>query len=158
MWTGEPAGPWTRLDLPGGTTISTAEHLISTPAGPDVAGLLDQRFGLWALRDDEWMLTETFGNRDPGSTSASYVSGLADPGGLVAATYSDGVHFGLWVAGDVPMPTPVSVDGDRTASVAAHGTAPPADRRRPRLTRLADHRLTPSRHMPTRRRGDSGGS
>ncbi len=122
MWTGEPAGPWTRLDLPGGTTISTAERLISTPAGPDVAGLLDQRFGLWALRDDEWMLTETFGNRDPGSTSASYVSGLADPGGLAAATYSDGVHFGLWVAGDVPMPTPVSVDGDRTAFVAAHGT------------------------------------
>ena len=41
--------------------------------------------------------------------------------GLVAATYSDGAHFRLWLAGDVAMPTSVSVDGNRTASLASHG-------------------------------------
>ena len=35
--------------------------------------------------------------------------------------YSDGADYRLWMAGDVPMPTPVSVAGDRAASVAAHG-------------------------------------
>jgi hypothetical protein len=51
----------------------------------------------------------------------AYVSGLADAGDLVAATFSDGERFRLWVEGDVPMPTEVSVDGDRTATLAAHG-------------------------------------
>jgi hypothetical protein len=120
-WTGEGAAPWSRQDLPGGQILSTAERVIDTPAGPDVAGLLDQGFGLWALRNGKWRLMETFGRPEPDGTAASYVSGLAYAGGHVVVTYSDGVRFRLWMAGDLPMPTAVSVDGDRTATVAAHG-------------------------------------
>jgi hypothetical protein len=119
--TGDPGGPWARLKLPGGTVVTTAERLVATPAGPDVAGLLDDGFGLWALRGGSWTLTERFGSTDPDGTDASFVSGLADAGGIVAATYSDGAHFGVWVGSDVPMPAEVTVDGDRTATVAAHG-------------------------------------
>jgi hypothetical protein len=120
-WTGEPAGPWSRLEVPGGTVRTTAERFVATPAGPDVAGLLDDGFGLWALRGGSWTLTERFGSIDPDSTVASFVSGLADAGGIVAATYSDGAHFRLWVGTDVRMPAAVTVDGDRAATVAAHG-------------------------------------
>jgi hypothetical protein len=125
-WYGDRAGPWSRLDLPGGSTVSTAERLVRTPAGPETAGLLDQRFGLWALRGGAWSLVSTFGGRDEAGSSASYLSGLAyvagpTGGGLVAATYSDGARFRLWLDGDVPMPVDVAVDGDRTATVAAHG-------------------------------------
>jgi hypothetical protein len=120
-WTGDRRGPWTRLDLPGGTTITTAERLVATAGGPDVAGLLDDGFGLWVLRNGSWKLTERFGSSDPDGTEVSYVSGLVDAESRLAATYSDGAHFRLWVGEDVPMPTEVAVDGDRTATLAAHG-------------------------------------
>jgi hypothetical protein len=120
-WTGDRGGPWRRLDLPGGSTITTAERLVATSGGPDVAGLLDDGFGLWALRDGSWTLDERFGSTDPDGTAASYVSGLAWAGGRPAATYSDGARFRLWVGQDVPMPTEVRVDGSRDVTVAAHG-------------------------------------
>ncbi len=120
-WTGDPGGSWSLLKLPGGTVLTTAERLVATPAGPDVAGLLDDAFGLWALRGGSWTITERFGSTDPDGSGASFVSGLADAGGIVAATYSDGAHFRLWVGSDVPMPAEIAVDGDRTATVAAHG-------------------------------------
>jgi hypothetical protein len=121
VWTGDRRGPWRRAELPGGSTLSTAERLVDTPAGPDVAGLLDGGFGLWALRAGAWTLDERFGEVDPDGTDAAFVSGLAAPGGLVAATYSDGTRFRLWVTADVAMPAEVPVDGDRTATLAAHG-------------------------------------
>jgi hypothetical protein len=120
-WTGDPAGPWKRVALPGGTTVTTAERIVEASGGPDVAGLLDDRFGLWTLRDGTWRLAERFGSSDPDGSAASYVSGLASAAGRLAATYSDGVRFRLWVGEDLPMPTEVAVDGDRTATIAAHG-------------------------------------
>jgi hypothetical protein len=121
VWAGDPGGRWTRTDLPGGSTVTTADRLVRTRAGPDAAGLLDPRFGLWALRRGAWTEVRAFGSRDPDGTAAPYVSGLASAGGLVAATYSDGARFRLWVGRDVAMPTEVSVDGDRTATLASHG-------------------------------------
>lgn len=120
-WTGDRAGPWARLELPGGETVSTAERIVVASGGPDVAGLLDDGFGLWGLRGGAWSLVERFGSSDPDGTGASYVSGLAYADGRLAATYSDGARFRLWVGEDLPMPTEVTVDGDRTATVAAHG-------------------------------------
>ncbi|MBO0847631.1 MAG: hypothetical protein J2P22_19705, partial [Nocardioides sp.] len=101
---------------------------VSVGAGPMVAGLLDQRFGLWLRHGDGWALEGSFGTRDPGGASAPYVSGLAWTGGLVVATYSNGRQFRLAVGegggpDDVPMPATVSVRGDRTATVATHGPA-----------------------------------
>jgi hypothetical protein len=121
VWTGDAGGPWRRSDLPGGTTITTAERFAAAPPGPDVAGLLDDRFGLWGLRNGSWHLLDRFGATDPDGSVASYVSGLAESLGRVAATYSDGAHFRLWVGEDVPMPTEVTVDGDRSVTVASHG-------------------------------------
>ena len=121
VWTGDRGGPWRQALLPGGSTLSTAERLVGSPAGPDVAGLLDGGYGVWALRDGSWTLDERFGELDPDGTGAAYVSGLAAPGGLVAVTYSDGTRFRLWAANDVPMPAEIPVDGDRTATLAAHG-------------------------------------
>jgi hypothetical protein len=91
--------------------------------GPLVAGVLDQRFGLWLLRRGAWSLAGSFGERDPDGTSAPYVSGLAFGGGLVLATYSNGSVFRL-AAGDSspddsPLPVRVTVQGDHTATVAA---------------------------------------
>jgi hypothetical protein len=121
VWSGDPGSPWHRSVLPGGTTISTAERLAAAPPGPDVAGLLDNGFGLWGLRNESWRLLDRFGASDPDGSNASYVSGLAESLGRVAATYSDGAHFRLWVGEDVPMPTEVTVDGDRSVTVASHG-------------------------------------
>lgn len=121
VWSGSPGGAWHRSDLPGGTAVTTAERLASAPPGPDVAGLLDDRFGLWGLRNGSWRLVDRFGRTDPQGSAASYVSGLAEAYGRVAATYSDGARFRLWMGEDVPMPTEVTVDGDRTVTVAAHG-------------------------------------
>lgn len=121
-WTGDGDGPWTRLELPGGSSVSTADRLVATPVGPDAAGLLDRGFGLWTLSHGAWRVAETFGTTDPEGTAARYVSGLAAAGGLVAATYSDGARFRLWMGRDQPMPVEVSVDGDRTATVASHGS------------------------------------
>jgi hypothetical protein len=120
-WTGDRGGPWERLELPGGTTVTTAERLVAASGGPDAAGLLDDGFGLWELRNGSWSLAERFGSSDPDGSAASYVSGLADADGRLAATYSDGGGFRLWVGEDVPMPTEVTVDGGRTATIAAHG-------------------------------------
>jgi hypothetical protein len=122
VWTGDGDGPWARSDLPGGSTVSTAERLVATPVGPDAAGLLDRRFGLWVLRNGSWALDDSFGSTDPNGTAASYVSGLAAPAGLVAATYSDGARFRLWLGQDVAMPAEVTVDGDRAATLVAHGS------------------------------------
>jgi hypothetical protein len=121
VWSGDRDRPWIRSDLPGATALSTAERLVDTAPGPDVVGLLDDGFGLWELRGGAWTLDERFGEIDPDGTGAAYVSGLAAPAGRVAAAYSDGTRFRLWVTDDVPMPTRVTVDGDRTATLAAHG-------------------------------------
>ncbi len=121
VWTGDRRGPWRRSDLPGGATVSTAERLVAAPPGPDVAGLLDDGFGLWGLRDGSWRLLEHFGASDPDGSNASYVSGLAEAYGWVAATYSDGARFRLWVGQELPMPSDITVDGDHTATIAAHG-------------------------------------
>ncbi len=122
VWTGDGGGPWTRTALPGGSSLSTGERVVQTPPGPDVAGLLDHGLGLWMSRDGRWRLGERFGSIDAGATSAAYVSGMTwAGGGYVAVAYSDGARFRLWVGEDVPMPTEVAVDGDRTATVAAHG-------------------------------------
>jgi hypothetical protein len=121
VWRGDRAGPWTVHGLPGGSRVSTADRLVDTSAGPDAAGLLDGGFGVWALRDGSWRLMERFGAVDPDGSAAPYISGLVAPGGRPAATYSDGVRFRLWVGADVPMPVDVPVDGDRTATLAAHG-------------------------------------
>jgi hypothetical protein len=122
VWSGDREGPWTRTELPGGSSISTGERLVETPAGPDLAGLLDQGLGLWLSRSGHWRLVERFGSVDADARAAAYVSGMAWAGGDAAAvTYSDGARFRLWVGQDVPMPTEVTVDGDRTATVAAHG-------------------------------------
>jgi hypothetical protein len=121
VWAGDAGGSWRLAELPGASTLSTAERLVDTAPGPDVAGLLDDGFGLWALRGGAWMPDERFGEVDPDGTDAAFVSGLAAPGGLVAATYSDGARFRLWVTDDVAMPEEVPVDGDHTATLAAHG-------------------------------------
>jgi hypothetical protein len=121
VWTGDRGGPWTRTELPGASTVSTGDGVVETPPGPDVAGLLDQGFGLWSSRNGRWRLDDRFGTVDADATTAAYVSGIASAVGYVAVTYSDGARFGLWVGEDVPMPTPVTADGDRTATVASHG-------------------------------------
>jgi hypothetical protein len=121
VWAGDPDTSWTRADLPGASSLSTAERLVMTPAGLDAAGLLDDGIGVWALRDGSWRVTERFGSSDPNGSEASYVAGLASSQGRLAATYSDGARFRLWVGEDVAMPTEVAVDGDRTATVAARG-------------------------------------
>jgi hypothetical protein len=123
-WTGDVDAPWQRMDIPGGSVASTAERVVRTGWGPTTAGLLDDGFGLWSLHDGTWTLRQRFGTTDPDGTAANFVSGLAAPvgaAGSVAATYSDGAHFRLWVGQDVPMPTSVTVDGNRSATVAAHG-------------------------------------
>jgi hypothetical protein len=121
-------GKWSGQLLPGGTTISTAERATTTGAGAAVAGLLDQRFGLWLRHGVGWSLGGSFGERDAEATSAAYVSGLAWTGSLIAATYSDGSQFGLAVGevggpDDGPLPEKVTVRGDHTATVATHGPA-----------------------------------
>ena len=121
VWAADPDTSWTRADLPGASSLSTAERLVVTPAGLDAAGLLDDGIGVWALRNGSWRLTERFGSSAPNGSEPSYVTGLASPQGRLVATYSDGARFRLWVGEDVPMPTEVAVDGDRTATVAAHG-------------------------------------
>ena len=120
-WTGDPGGPWTRLELPGGTDLTTAERLVATPAGPDVAGLLDDAFGLWALRGGSWTITERFGSTDPDGTAASFVSGLADAGGMSRRRTATEPTSGSGWGRTCRCPREVAVDGDRTATVAAHG-------------------------------------
>jgi hypothetical protein len=110
--------------LPGGSTISTGQLVVDVGSGPVVAGLLDDRFGLWLRRGRTWSLDGTFGERHAGATSAPYVSGLAWTGSLVLATYSDGRDFRLAIGGGSPgdsdLPVRVSVSGDHTVTVATH--------------------------------------
>ncbi|HET7431087.1 MAG TPA: hypothetical protein VFJ89_06240 [Nocardioides sp.] len=124
VWSGR-GDRWRRQALPGGRTISTAERATRVGAGPVVAGLLDDSFGLWLRQGGRWSLDGSFGERDAGATSAAYVSGLAWTGGLVVATYSDGRQFRLAIGGSSPgeadLPTAVTVRGDHTVTVATHG-------------------------------------
>jgi hypothetical protein len=123
VWSGVPGGTWRRDDLPGGSTVSTADRLARTGGGPDAAGLLDQRFGLWELRGGRWSLRQTFGEHDADGTAAAYVSGLAFTGELVVATYSDGARFRLVVGElDESLPASVTVTGDHAVTVATHGS------------------------------------
>ena len=128
VWRRSADGRWTRATLPGGRSVTTGDRAVEVGLGlgPLVAGVLDQRFGLWLLRRGAWSLEGSFGERDPDGTSAPYVSGLAFGGGLVMATYSDGRVFRL-AAGDSspddsPLPVAVTVQGDHAVTVAAvHG-------------------------------------
>jgi len=124
-WVGSGAGRWTPTRLPGGSTITTAERLVLTGAGPVAVGLDDQGFGVWADRRGRWSQESTFGAEDPDGTSASYVSGAAWTGSLLAATYSDGARFRLALGGTcgldaVPLPVTVNVRGDHTVTIATH--------------------------------------
>jgi hypothetical protein len=126
VWT--PAGPgrWFRQDLPGGDVVSTADHVTQIGSGPLVAGLMDDRFGLWHRDGAAWTLQGTFGQTAAHGGSAAYVSGLAWTGSLVLATYSDGATYRLAVGGTSldpsTLPVSVSVSGDHTVDVATHGT------------------------------------
>ena len=124
VWTGT-GGTWRAQRLPGGSTISTAERATRVGSGPLVAGLLDDRFGVWSRHAGGWTLEGTFGWRDAGATSAAYVSGLAWTGSLVAAAYSDGRVFRLAIGGSSPgastLPTTVTVRGDHAVTIATHG-------------------------------------
>jgi hypothetical protein len=124
VWTGH-GDTWRRQALPGGSTISTGGLATRVGSGPVVAGLLDDRFGLWLRRGGTWSLEGRFGERDAAATSAAYVSGLAWNGSLVAATYSDGTQFRLAIGGvggpgDSDLPTTVSVSGDHAVTIATH--------------------------------------
>ncbi len=124
-WSGSGDGPWTPTRLPGGSTITTAERLVATSAGPVTVGLVDNGFGVWADRDGRWTQASTFGAADPARTSAAYVSGVAWTGSLLAATYSDGVRFRLAIGPTrgldvVPLPREVTVRGDHAVTVATH--------------------------------------
>jgi hypothetical protein len=123
VWTGSGEA-WTSHVLPGGDTISTAERATRVGSGPLVAGLLDDRFGVWAPQGSGWRVRGTFGERDADGTSAAYVSGLAWASGQIVATYSDGSVFRLAVGGSSPaasaLPTTVDVRGDHTVTVATH--------------------------------------
>ena len=125
-WTGSGDGPWRPRRLPGGSTITTAERVVLTGSGPLAVGLDDQGFGAWAESGGRWSLESTFGRVDPGATSAAYVSGAAWTGSRLVTTYSDGARFHLasgttGVMVESPLPTAVTVGGDRTATVTAHG-------------------------------------
>ena len=126
VWTGAGSGPWSRIRLPGGSTITTAERLALTGVGPVAVGLDDQGFGVWTERGGRWVGGSTFGVTDPDATSAAYVSSAGWTGSLLAATYSDGVAFRLAIGPTddlhaVPLPTAVTVRGDHTAVIATHG-------------------------------------
>lgn len=127
VWTPAGHGRWARETLPGGRTITTADRALSRgdAIGPVVAGVLDDRFGLWLRARGSWGLETPFGERDPDGTSAPYVSGLVLVSAQVLASYSDGARFRLALGGgrglaDQPMPTTVTVSGDHAAAVAAH--------------------------------------
>lgn len=124
-WTGTGAGPWAMVRLPGGARVATGERVVLTGSGPVVAGLDDRAFATWAEAGGRWVRTSTFGQQRAGATSPSFVSGLAVTDGLVAATYSDGVRFGLAVGpvtrlSDARLPVPVESSGDDTVTLAAH--------------------------------------
>ena len=123
VWRQADDATWARTTLPGGRTVTTADRAASVGLGlgPLVAGVLDDRFGLWLLRRGSWTLQSSFGRRDPEGTSAPYVSGLAYGGGLVMATYSDGTEFRLAVGDSSPdaspLPARVTVEGDHTVAI-----------------------------------------
>ena len=124
-WVGSGGGPWTPARLPGGSTITTAERLVLTDAGPVAVGLDDQGFGVWADRQSGWSRVSTFGADDPDGTSADYVSGAAWTGSLLATTYSDGARFRLAIGRTsgldaARLPVPVTVRGDHTVTIATH--------------------------------------
>jgi hypothetical protein len=128
VWTPAGSGRWTRETLPGGRSASTADRALSLgdAIGPLVAGVLDDRFGLWLRTRGSWRLETPFGERDPDGTAAPYVSGLVFVGAQLLTSYSDGARFGLALGGgaglvDLPLPTTVTVTGDHTATLAAHG-------------------------------------
>jgi hypothetical protein len=125
VWVGSGAGPWTPTRLPGRSTITTAERVVLTGAGPVAVGLDDQGFGVWSDRPSGWSQESTFGAEDPEGTSAPYVSGAAWTGSLLVATYSDGARFRLAVGATggldvLPLPVAVKVRGDHTATIATH--------------------------------------
>lgn len=124
-WTGSGAGPWRLTRLPGGSTITTAERLAVSGAGPVAVGLDDQGFAVWVDRQGRWSRESTFGAEDADGTSAAYVTGVAWTGSLLVATYSDGARYRLAVGAtggldDVPMPVTVTVRGDHSVSIATH--------------------------------------
>ena len=123
VWVGR-GDTWQGRTLPGGSTISTGQSVVDVGSGPVVAGLLDDRFGLWQRRGARWSQEGSFGERDPAATSAAYVSGLAWTGSLLAATYSDGRVFRLAIGGSSPgysqLPVRIPVSGDRTVTIATH--------------------------------------
>lgn len=126
-WTGSGDGPWRPARLPGGSTITTAERLVPTAAGPLVVGVDDGGFGVWSERGGGWTLESTFGRVDPGATSAAYVSGAALAGSRLVATYSDGERYRFALGPpdglvEAALPAPVTVGGDRSVTVATHGS------------------------------------
>ena len=126
VWTPVAPERWRRETLPGGRSVTTADRELSlgSAVGPVVAGVLDERFGLWLRSGGSWSLETAFGERDPDGTDAPYVAGLVLVGAQVLASYSDGAHFRLALGGgrgltDLPLPTTVTVTGDHTATLAA---------------------------------------